>query len=314
MRRVVCCIALAICAIAPSVRADDVPADTADRKKREAAKRYVDAGLAAQDQGDHGTAIALYEKAYALLPHPTLLFNIGQAHRLAGRPDDAVPFYQRYLVLEPNGSESAAARAALAAILAAASAGGASRTISGPPARPGEPAKPAEPPKPSEPPRPTEPGAPPAPPPSVSQGTPPPAAPTTPSMPVPGPDGADRTDTVGSPGRTLRLTGLVLGGVGLAGAAAGIYFTTRVRHWESEAKDRQMQGATNEQLEAEFGDKGRAAERNQFISYGLAGALVIGGAVTYWLGVRKDQAASTTAWAPIVGPGFTGIAISGSLP
>jgi tetratricopeptide (TPR) repeat protein len=286
-------------AIAEAQPGPGTPPPTA--AQMDAARKLVNDGIAAQNAKDYDKAIELYKKAYAIVPHPILMFNIGQAHRLAGRHDQAVPFYERYLALEPGGAEAPAARAALAEIKAA--------------PKPAEPGKPAEPPKPPEPPKPAEPGARPAPPPSVSQGAPPPAAgPTTPSMPVPGPDGTNRTDTVGSPGRTLRLTGLVLGGVGLASAAAGIYFTTRVRHWESEAEDRAMMGATNDELEAEFGDKGRAAERNQFIGYAIGGALVVGGAVTYWLGLRKDQAASTTAWAPVVGPGFTGIAISGSLP
>jgi hypothetical protein len=55
-------------------------------------------------------------------------------------------------------------------------------------------------------------------------------------------------------------------------------------------------------------------QRRQDIAYIVGGGLIVGGAVTYWLGSRKDRAAEATAWAPVVGPGFTGIALSGSLP
>jgi hypothetical protein len=53
---------------------------------REAARQLVDEGIAAQDAGDYDTAIARYMRAFALDPHPVLLFNVGQAHRLAGCP------------------------------------------------------------------------------------------------------------------------------------------------------------------------------------------------------------------------------------
>src|SRR5262245_40889355 len=57
-------------------------AQPANAKLRAVAKSYVDAGLAAQSAGDYDTAITFYVKAYDLVPHPTLLFNIAQAHRL----------------------------------------------------------------------------------------------------------------------------------------------------------------------------------------------------------------------------------------
>src|SRR5690606_20424292 len=80
------------------------PSDAA----KQAARKLVDEGIAAQDAKDYDQAIERYKQAYALVPHPILMFNIGQAHRLAGRPDQAVPFYERYLALDPSGSESAA--------------------------------------------------------------------------------------------------------------------------------------------------------------------------------------------------------------
>lgn len=81
---------------------------------KQAAKRLVDAGIAAQSANEYDTAIELYNKAFALVPHPLLLFNIGQAHRLSGRLAHAVPFYERYLALDPHGPESTVARTILA--------------------------------------------------------------------------------------------------------------------------------------------------------------------------------------------------------
>ena len=92
----------------------------ASASPRDAARKLVKDGIAAQDAKDYSSAIALYLKAFSLDPHPLLLFNVGQAHRLAGCPERAVPFYERYLALEPKGTQSAAAQAALADIRSAA--------------------------------------------------------------------------------------------------------------------------------------------------------------------------------------------------
>jgi tetratricopeptide (TPR) repeat protein len=81
-----------------------------DAATLQAAKSYVEAGLAAQDRRDYDTAIVFYGKAYELVPHPTLLFNIAQSHRLAGRMDKAEEFYRRFLMEGPMDSEAQLAR------------------------------------------------------------------------------------------------------------------------------------------------------------------------------------------------------------
>jgi tetratricopeptide (TPR) repeat protein len=81
-----------------------------EKSNKQAAKAYVDAGLQAQRSGDYDTAIILYEKAYELVPHPVLLFNLAQAHRLAGRLHKALALYRKYLDTEPHGAEAATAR------------------------------------------------------------------------------------------------------------------------------------------------------------------------------------------------------------
>jgi hypothetical protein len=88
----------------------------ANAETRAAAKKLVQEGISAQDAKDYRRAIALYLKAFSLDPHPLLLFNLGQAHRLAGCPGRAAPFYERYLALEPNGPQSAVARTHLSEI------------------------------------------------------------------------------------------------------------------------------------------------------------------------------------------------------
>ena len=77
-----------------AARADDL---------KEQAKRDVSAGIAAQSGGHYDEAIALYKKAYAAIPHPEILFNLGQAYRLKGDAETALDYYRRYLAAEPNG-------------------------------------------------------------------------------------------------------------------------------------------------------------------------------------------------------------------
>lgn len=90
---------------------------------KQAARGLVDEGIAAMDARDYARAVALYTRAFAVVPHPILLFNIGQAYRLAGHPDRAVPYYEHYLQREPGGEEAAAARAWLTKLDAAGATG-----------------------------------------------------------------------------------------------------------------------------------------------------------------------------------------------
>src|SRR4051794_21861820 len=85
-----------------------------DKDPTAIAKEYVDAGIAAQKSGDFDFAVSNFEKAYAVSPHPVLLFNIAQAHRLAmaaskdpdvaaHHRDAAREAYRKFLDTHPNG-------------------------------------------------------------------------------------------------------------------------------------------------------------------------------------------------------------------
>lgn len=162
------------------------------------ASQLVDRGIAAQDAAEYDKAIELYTRAYDLRPHPSLLFNIGQAHRLAGRLQEARRFYERYLSAAPGGVEAARARALLAAMPEAV------RTepplaientlrsstniwISTAPA-------------------------------SATSSTPP------------------QTDEAARPGRALRIAGITAGGIGLACAAASLAFGLEAKSIEEEQR------------------------------------------------------------------------------
>jgi tetratricopeptide (TPR) repeat protein len=103
---------------APAPAPAPSPAPDSDAKAR--ARAFVDAGLQAHERGDYDAALALYQQAYDLLPHPALFFNMGQAHRLAGRPADALAMYRRYLAEVPTGPLADQTRVWIAALESAA--------------------------------------------------------------------------------------------------------------------------------------------------------------------------------------------------
>jgi hypothetical protein len=68
------------------------------------ARRLYAEGKAEYAQGHYVEAVGLFERSYALSESAALLFNMAQAHRLAG-PDhcaDAVALYKSYLAAEPE--------------------------------------------------------------------------------------------------------------------------------------------------------------------------------------------------------------------
>jgi tetratricopeptide (TPR) repeat protein len=88
--------ALVACVLATGVaRADDIETT---RKLREHYAR----GTTLFDLGRYDEAIKEFEAAYETRNDPTLLYNIGQSHRLAHRPQQAIHFYKAYLAREPN--------------------------------------------------------------------------------------------------------------------------------------------------------------------------------------------------------------------
>lgn len=68
------------------------------------ARRLYAEGKAEYAQGHYPEAIALFERSYALSESPALLFNMAQAHRLAGPAHchDAVALYKSYLAAQPD--------------------------------------------------------------------------------------------------------------------------------------------------------------------------------------------------------------------
>lgn len=70
----------------------------------EAAKKHTNQGKNLFQLGRYQEALKEYEAAYLTVPHPVLLFNIGQCHNKLGNKEAAVRSYKAYLRDSPTAS------------------------------------------------------------------------------------------------------------------------------------------------------------------------------------------------------------------
>jgi outer membrane receptor protein involved in Fe transport len=70
------------------------------------ARRHFRNGMSLIAQGQFDKGIAELQAAYAIKPHPNVLYNIGRAYMDAGRPPEALEWYRRYLQSNPPDAES----------------------------------------------------------------------------------------------------------------------------------------------------------------------------------------------------------------
>lgn len=77
-------------------------AGTKEDSDREAAREATRQATAAFNLGQYDEAAALYEKAYKLVSDPILLYDLGQAYRLANKLDKALVAYRSYLRTAPE--------------------------------------------------------------------------------------------------------------------------------------------------------------------------------------------------------------------
>jgi tetratricopeptide (TPR) repeat protein len=98
--------ALAIVAGLTATAAADPPSSTGDAKTlpfdAHKVQTLFDQGTKHYDLGEYDQAIASFRQAYALLPDPSFLFNIGQAFRQQHHCRDASAAYKAYLRHAPN--------------------------------------------------------------------------------------------------------------------------------------------------------------------------------------------------------------------
>jgi len=98
-------LAIFLATIAPSAALADA---------RTEARRHFRHGMDLVVAGQVDEGIAELEEAYAILPHPNVLYNIGRAYAEVGRYDEARDYFDRYLESDPPDREEV--RAIVAAI------------------------------------------------------------------------------------------------------------------------------------------------------------------------------------------------------
>jgi hypothetical protein len=72
--------------------------------QEEEARKHFDEGTAAYNLGEFVRAAGEYRAAYKLVHDPAMLYNVGQAYRLANDPKQALFFYRAYLRSVPNAA------------------------------------------------------------------------------------------------------------------------------------------------------------------------------------------------------------------
>lgn len=82
-----------------------VSASVATADPRVEARRHFKTGMFLISEGRYDEAISELLEAYAIKPHPNVLYNVARAHEAAGRAAEAVAFYRRYLDANPPDSD-----------------------------------------------------------------------------------------------------------------------------------------------------------------------------------------------------------------
>jgi hypothetical protein len=90
-----------ILVVAVLAQTSTIGTNAQDRAK---AQTLIGEGAALYERGDYLGALEKFNSAYAAYPSSKILFNLGQANRLLGRPLEALDAYQRFLNEVPNAS------------------------------------------------------------------------------------------------------------------------------------------------------------------------------------------------------------------
>jgi tetratricopeptide (TPR) repeat protein len=96
---VVQCAAIAICLAAAPAAAEQSSA------KRSVARRHLELGQSLYKTSNYPAALEEFRRAYALEPHPDLLFNVARCLEVMGRLDEAAAAYREYLARKPDASD-----------------------------------------------------------------------------------------------------------------------------------------------------------------------------------------------------------------
>ena len=266
--------ALGVLAAATQARADD----------RTAAREHFIKGSKDFDLGLYDDAIKEYMAAYEVKSDPALLYNIAQAHRLAGRASEALRFYKMFLVKVPDAANGDEVRAKIAELQKLIDQQKKTQTM------PPDQIKPL--------------GSTPPPPRSTAPSTTPgttAAAPTSiPAVPVQAPTPIDL-----HPGRTEKIAGLTVTAVGVAALVTGTALSAIAKSDSDDLSAIDMAGGVWDPAKD---STGRALALVGPLLIGVGAAAAVTGGIVTILGVRKAKRARETAvsLAPSLSPRMVG--------
>jgi hypothetical protein len=281
------CLILSALVLAANASAQPVD-DTAkvDRASIDKAAALYDAGKRHFDIGEYAAAIASWKQSYLLSSEPLLLFNIGQAYRLAGNCAQANRFYLNYkrVVSKPENRAELEQAMAVCAGVEPATGDAAPPTAD----RRAEASQLTRSPEEAKPPAilPTETTAAPPRPPSTARPAAGAATSTLEHAPGPSDDG-----------RNLRITGLVLGGAGVAAGVVAIVFGIQAADNASTVESQPHGTAWTGSL-PENQSSGQAAETRARVFAAIGGVAILGGGVVWWLGHHAGTSRVDVAIAP----------------
>ena len=246
----------------------------AEPRRKQAVESHYNQGMKHYTLGHFPEAIEEFEKAYDLKPEPIFLYNIAQSHRQNKNAERAIFFYRRYLEAEPRAKNRAEVEKRIKdmeSLFAEEKERAAAPAVQPPAVAP----------------------APPAP---VVVAAP------APIEPPPSPEKVSA-----NPGRGLRMAGVVLSGVGLAGIGTGIYFGVHQASLYNQAHD------TTKGYDYQKDQSAGTFQALEWVALGLGGAVLATGVVLYIVGASTSGPSQTVALVPLLAPGVRGIALSGRL-
>jgi tetratricopeptide (TPR) repeat protein len=277
---------LTVVVLAVPVRADDNAA---------AARDHFQRGSKAFDLGVYDEAITEYNLAYRLRDEPALLYNLAQAHRLAGHAADALRFYKIYLTKVPNAANRRECETKIAELQKLVDQQKRTQQSLPPdqaiksPGAPGEPAH-AEP-------APVAPGGP------AEKGLPPSALAEHPVAVSPH---EQPTVAIEKRGGTKIIAGAVVAAVGLGALATGIAFGVLARNASDDLTKADRAGA---QFDGAKYDAGKTDQILEGVFLGVGAAAAVTGAVVLALGARERRVTSHASLIPSLSPSSAALSL-----